>query len=60
MGFIQLRRPQQPTRDAVPDYLKDKDGNKVKFDPCVIDQQDFKRRMIERKVNGATTETRLP
>lgn len=58
MGLQQLLRRKSPScADAVPEYLKDKDGRKVKFDSCVVDKTDFKRRIIERKVNGVTSKT---
>ena len=43
--------------ETIPEYLRDENGNRRNFDPCVIDQATFKRRLIERKIDATTAKT---
>lgn len=49
--------PRDGDNGDLPYHLRDEKGGKLQFQPCVVDKIAFKRRMLERKANGATDKT---
>ena len=50
MGQLRVK----DAEETIPEYLRDENGNKRRFEPCVIDPATFKRRVIERKIDATT------